>query len=428
MDILNRKEIAPGIFISLITDPRFKQNRISVNLLTQLEESRASANAVIAKVLTNSCAAYPDLRTLNARLSTLYAARLSGGVGNLSDTQFVEISVKTIGNRYALKNGENVMNEGVEVLTECLFNPLLEGDGFKQSVTDTEKQACIDQIEAELNDKRLYAVRQATRLLCKGEPSAVFDHGTIEGVTAVTPKSAYEAYKELLETARIEIICVGCNGFYEVSEALKKAFSTVKRGEMQDCHSSLSVPKPELLEFTEEMEVNQSKMVLGFKTKSGTEFDKDALAVMAKIYGGSATSMLFENVREKMSLCYYCWAKFYVGKGLLLTECGVENDNIEKAKSEILRQLDLVKKGEFSDKETEHALLSLENDLRLVNDSLSGIKTWYLTHIYRCDIMEPEDMVERYKKVTRQRIIDAANSLVLDTVYVLTDKGEKTND
>jgi predicted Zn-dependent peptidase len=386
-----------------------------------LDDSSASANAVVSKILTNSCRAYPDLRSLNARLAELYAARLSGGVGNLGDTQYVELSIKTIDTRFAL-DGEDTMGEGVQILLDCLFDPLLQesGGAFAESVTATEKQACIDTIEAELNEKRAYSVRQATKLLCKGEPVAIDPHGTIAGVEAVTPQSAYEAYRKLLAAARVEIICVGCNNFESAGEILTREFAKIPRSEMEDCHSAASVLKPEVLTHTETMEVNQSKMVLGFKCDCS---DSDALAVMTKIYGGSATSKLFENVREKMSLCYYCWARFHDSKKLLIAECGVERDNIDKARDEILAQLDSMRKSDFSDTELNQALLSLDNDLKLINDSLSGIKSWYLTHIYLCDIITPEQAIERYTAVAkdRERIVKAANSVKLDTVYVLAE-------
>ena len=423
MDILNRKEIASGIFLSKVTDSRFKQNRISVSFLTQLSEDRASLNAVIPKILTNSCRILPDLRSLNAKLSSLYAARLSGNAGSLGDTQEVGISIKTLDSHYALER-EDVMGESLKILLDCIFDPLTEGNGFKPSVTDTEKQACIDQIEAELNDKRVYALRRASQLLCKGQPAAVLAHGTIEGVEAVTPESAYRAYKNLLKTARVEIICVGCNDFSAVSDTFTEAFSKIERGETEDCHSAPGLAKPEVLNHIEELDVNQSKMVLGFTAKSD---DVDALTLMTKIYGGSATSKLFENVREKMSLCYYCWAKFSANKRIMLSECGVEKENIEKAKAEILGQFELMKKGsvsDFTDVEMNHAILSLQNDLKLVNDSLTGIKTWYLNQIYRCDIITPEQAIKRYEEVTRERIVKAAASVALDTVYVLTNGGD----
>ncbi|MCL1832505.1 MAG: insulinase family protein, partial [Oscillospiraceae bacterium] len=369
-------------------------------------------------ILTNSCNRYPDLRSLNSKLSSLYAARLYGSVGSLGDTQFVELSVKTIDTRYAL-DGEDTMGEGVRVLLDCLFAPLTENGAFKENVVVTEKQSCIDQIEAELNDKRLYAMRQAIRLLCKGEPAANAAHGTIDGITAVTPESAYKAYKNLLKTARVEIICVGCNDFVSAGEILQNEFAKIMRTRVEDCYSKPGALKSDVLESTEVMDVNQSKMVLGLKCDSS---DREALAFMTKIYGGSATSKLFENVREKMSLCYYCWARFYDSKKLIMAECGVEKDNIDKAKAEILAQLDCMRKDDFTDTEVNHALLSLENDHKLINDSLSGIKTWYLSHIYNCDIITPEQAVARYAEVgkSRERIVNAAKSVKLDTVYVLT--------
>lgn len=414
---LNRKEISSGIFMSKVTDSRFKQNRISVSFLTQLDKDGASVNAVIPKILTNSCRVLPDLRSLNKRLSALYAASLFGHTGSLGDTGEIEIAIKTIDSRYALEN-EDVTAQAAELLLSCLFDPLTENGGFKASVTETEKQACIDQIEAELNEKRVYALRRANELLCEGEPAAISHHGTIGGVNAVTPQSAYQAYLKLLKTARIEIICVGCNDFDALTASFTAAFAKAGRGGMEDCHSKPSRLKKDVMSFAEEMEVNQSKMVLGFKTDSD---DTDGLALMTKMYGGSATSKLFENVREKMSLCYYCRAGFSANKRIMSVECGVEKDNIEKAKAEILAQLDLMKKGDFTETEINHALLSLRNDLKLVNDGLGRIKSWYLKQIYRCDIIAPEQAIERYEKVTRERIIKAAESIKLDTVYVLTD-------
>ncbi|MCL2633971.1 MAG: insulinase family protein [Oscillospiraceae bacterium] len=415
-DILNRKEIASGVFLSRITDSRFKQNRISVYFMTCLDSEKASVNSVVPRILTNSCRLLPDLRALNARLSALYAARLSEGVTNIGDTQCVSIGVTTIDDRYALE-GESVLSDGVEILLNCIFDPLIENNGFKPSVTETEKQSCIDQIEAELNEKREYAIKQATELLCEGEPFAC--RATVEGVEQVTPQSAYAAYEKLLKTSRIEIFCAGCNDFSEVEKTLTKAFCEMKREKMEDCYSEYSPLKPEPITRYEELEVNQSKMVIGFKTQLR---DIDALVVMTKIYGGSATSKLFENVREKMSLCYYCWAKYNYCKGVIMAECGVETENIDKARAEILNQLDLIKNSDFTEDELLHARLSLQNDLKALNDKLSGIALWYLIRIYQCDIVTPEQMVERYLSVTREQIIEAAKSLSLDTVYILTEE------
>jgi len=419
MDLLNRKEIANGVFLSRLTDARFKKNRVSVCFLNQLDRESVSVKAVVPKILTNSCRRYPDLRSLNARLSALYAARLTESDTNMGDTGCVSVEITVVDDRYAL-DGESILEEGINILLDCVLDPLLENNAaFKPSVVETEKQSVIDLILAELNEKREYAIKRAIEVLCEGEPFAC--RATVEAVGEVTPESAYAAYINMLETSRIEIFCVGCNDFINAEKTLTEAFKPVKRAGMDDCHSSISRLKAETVTQTDKMDVNQSKMVIGFKTDSG---DIDATTLMTKIYGGSATSKLFENVREKMSLCYYCWAKYNYCKGTLIAESGVETANIEKAKSEIMNQLDIIKKGGFTDEEVLHARLSLRNDLKSLNDRLSGIGTWYLIRIYVCDIVTPEAMIERYSSVTRERIIKAAESVKLDTVYILTGEQE----
>jgi hypothetical protein len=46
-----------------------------------------------------------------------------------------------------------------------------------------------------------------------------------------------------------------------------------------------------------------------------------------------------------------------------------------------------------------------------------------LSHIYNCDIITPEQAIGRYTEIAadKERIVKAAQSITLDTVYVLTD-------
>ena len=72
-----------------------------------------------------------------------------------------------------------------------------------------------------------------------------------------------------------------------------------------------------------------------------------AARLMTAMFGGTPHSKLFLNVREKMSLCYYCAARYNSNKGIMTVESGVETQNIEAAKNEILNQLEEMKRGNF---------------------------------------------------------------------------------
>ena len=74
---------------------------------------------------------------------------------------------------------------------------------------------------------------------------------------------------------------------------------------------------------------------------------------MTDIFGGGPYSRLFMNVREKLSLCYYCSARLIRGKGIIVIQSGIEKENRQKVLDEINRQLDIMKNGEFSDEDFE---------------------------------------------------------------------------
>ena len=140
---------------------------------------------------------------------------------------------------------------------------------------------------------------------------------------------------------------------------------------------------------------------------------------MCAILGGTATSKLFTNVREKKSLCYYCVSRFYRLKGIMVIESGVETDNIEAAKSAILNEIDEMKKGNISEFEINSAKLAIVNSFRSIVDTVTGITSWYSTQLMDASVDTPEQAAAKINAVTKDEIIAAANKLQLDTVYVL---------
>ena len=159
-----------------------------------------------------------------------------------------------------------------------------------------------------------------------------------------------------------------------------------------------------------------------FKTDCG---DPVALKLMNAIFGATPISKLFMNVREKLSLCYYCSSGYNDKKGTLYVDSGVEQENIAKAEAEILNQLDAVRRGDFTDEDMENARKSIMNSWRGVSDGARSIAEWYFSRSYSGDSLSPEDMIEKLKKITREDVIKAAESVKLDTVYVLTGKEAK---
>lgn len=412
-----RREIGKDIFFSSITDSRFKFNMISVNFLVPLSEETASEYALVSRLFDKGCDRYPAFAELNAKLSSLYAANLNGSVTSFGDSQILTVCIDYIDNKYALAN-EKIEEEAVEIFLDCLLSPRLENGIFPEKTVSLEKSILIDDIESEINDRQAYANYRTNRILYKGEPAEVRSIGSVEQAKRITPLTAYNAYKRLLKNARMEIVCAGCSDFKTAEKAISKAFTKIsaERGEIFKC-SAMKSPLKEKPRYTyEEMPVTQSKIAMGFKT--GCE-NYPALYIMSAVYGGIPTSKLAMNVREKLSLCYYCWSSVDRYKGALWVTSGVDKENIEKTTEEIKKQLEAMKNGDFSEEDIEQAKLYRKDGLLSYNDSYKHMAAWYLICIYNDDIKSPEEAIKESNRVTKEEVIEAAKSIELDTVYAL---------
>lgn len=415
-NIINRRKIADGVYFSSITDKRYKKNLISVAFSTQLSEDIATENVIVPVLLTKCNSKLPTYKAFNNKMSRLYASGIGGTAGRQYDLQTISFGAYYLDDIYALSR-EKMTGIMTDILIDCLTSPVTENGVFSEKFVELEKKTVIDNIETAINDKRSYAIERAMKTICKGEPASVCSYGTVEKAKLITPDSAYKAYRRMLETMPCEIICTGCSDFEGVAEKFAAAFEKAGRHDIENTTIALSPVKTQTEEVTERLTVNQSKLVIGFKSHSD---DDAALVLLQKIFGGTTSSKLFRNVREKMSLCYYCSAARNDLKGIMLVNSGVENENIEKTKEAVIDQLEEIKNGNFTNEDINFAEMAIKNDFKSVADSAGNVSNWYFDCIRKNDIVTPEEKLGRYLGVSKERIIAAAKSMVLDSVYVLT--------
>ena len=177
------------------------------------------------------------------------------------------------------------------------------------------------------------------------------------------------------------------------------------------------------------MAVEQCKLVLGFRAGMAHEDDnREAIMLMTYLYGGSPHSKLFLNVREKMSLSYYCSSNFVKAKGLIFVQSGIDTDKEEAATRAILAQLEEIKKGQVSQEELHTSKLSIADSLRAVEDSPENIVTWYGGQLLRPSFTTPFEEIEKIEKIELEQVVEAAKKVRLDTVFMLKGSGEGETD
>lgn len=413
MSTLKTIDISNAVRLNILEDKRFKTVRISVNMLVPLTEKTAAVYGILPRIVTRASELYPDYTALRKKLADLYGAALDCSVSKIGGFQVISLFADGIASKLAF-DGENMVDELSNLLLNVISKPLKDENGdFPLDGFNQEKAQVIDQFDSDFNNKILYSRKQAEQIMFEGMPEGISRNGTKEQVENLEVGELSSAWDTLLASSKFEIFVLGdCK--VDVDK-FKNMFSSWGQAHQYE-PKFLKVDKTK--EITEELDIAQSKLVMGFSADSKMN-ESPKFKLMCAVFGGTTSSKLFMNVREKMSLCYYCSAGFDTNTNAMFVMSGIETENIEKAKNAILEQLDEVKKGNITDDELEFAKLDICNGYRSVNDSLYGIEGWYLSQCLRDSAKSPEDAANDIVKITKEDVVSAANKVSLNTIYTL---------
>lgn len=416
--------IANGVNLHYIETDKFKTNYFSFNFLAPLSKQDAHLNAMIPLILMRACQKYPSQADINKRLQFLYSGDIVARNDAFGEYQVFGMKANMLNNRFTADTDEAY--EMIDLICEMIFNPYLLDGVFDKEFTSGEKINLIDTIEAEVNNKGQYAVKRLKSEMCKDEVFGISKTGEVSDVEKITPKSLYEAYKKALKEYKVEIYFVGKADIDKVAEQFKARFASIERSPIDIKEAEIKLSASYVKEVVDVEKVNQGKLVLGFRTGyiySQNEYH--LLQLFNEVFGGSPTAKLFTNVREKMSLCYYCRSMINQKAGIMIVSSGIESKNKDVARDAIIAQLDAIKNGDISNEEFESARKSINNGFLTIYDGAEAMETWVLFRGL-CGIKTtPVLEIEKINNTTIEDIVNVAKKITLDTVYFL--KGEDAN-
>ncbi len=410
--------IASGVNLHYIETDKFKTNYFSFNFLSSLSKEKVHFNAMIPLILMRATQKYPSQAEINKRLQYLYSGDIVARNDSFGEYQIFGFKANMLNNRYT--NDTDVTSEMIDLLCEMVFNPYLVDGAFDEEFTKGEKINLIDTIEAEVNNKGQYAIKRLMSEMCKDEVFGISKMGEVDDIEKINPQLLYKAYKEALSNDRIEIYFVGKADINSVVDAFKSKFNSIERNIVEVEPVEIKMVAEEVKQVLDKEKVNQGKLVLGFRL--GYHYSENKYHLMQlfnEVFGGSPTAKLFTNVREKMSLCYYCRSIINQRTGIMLVSSGIESKNKEIAEKAILDQLKMIKNGEISEEEFSSAKKSIKNGYLSIYDSAEAMESWVffrgLCGIETTPLLESD----KIENSTVADIKEVANKITLDTVYFL---------
>lgn len=417
------QEIKRGIKTHMIQTNKFKTNLFAIFLSVPLNRESVTQNALIPAVLRRGTENLKTQEEISIELENMYGATLDCGVEKTGDNQTLKFYLETLNDTF-LPEQENLSKKAIELLLDVVFNPLTENGNLKKEYVDSEKKTIKRLIEGKIDNKDMYAYNRCIEEMYKNKPYGLYKYGYIEDLDKIDEKNLYEAYKKLLDESKIDIFVSGNYENDDIIDVINENINVKNLKAREDKHiinteEKERKEKVEVQTIQEPKDVTQGKIVIGLDIDFYEPDSKYAMCLYNVILGESATSKMFQNVREKAGLAYSARSTYVRQKNNIFIRAGIEIANYEKALNIIKEQLEDMKNGKFTDEDIENAKKYMVAGIKTVQDEQDSEITYYMGQELSGKLIYFEDYINKINDVTREQIDQIAKNININTIYFL---------
>lgn len=420
------QEIKKGIQAHVIETNKFKTNLFAMFLTVPLNRENITQNALIPAVLRRGTETLKSQEEISIELENMYGATLDCGVEKTGDNQVLKFYLETLNDNF-LPNKENLSKKAIELLLDVIFNPLTENNHFKKEYVDSEKKTIKRLIDGRIDNKDMYAYIRCIEEMYKNEPYGLYKYGYIEDLENINEENLYTDYQNLLSIAKIDFFASGELQTDSVISIIEGNQNIQKLQEREDTHivnteDTEKKKEVQIQTIQDVKDVTQGKLVIGLDIDYYKKDSRYAMCIYNVILGESATSKMFQNVREKAGLAYSARSTYVRQKNNIFIRAGIEIKNYSKALEIIKEQLEDMKNGKFSDEEIDNAKKYMTSGIKTVQDEQDSEITYYMGQELSKTLLTFEEYMDKINSVTREEILEIAKNIHINTIYFLMNE------
>lgn len=429
--ILHREKISDAIELSVIQTEKFKTSIMSFSMAIPVTKEAYAYNILLAHTMRRGTKTYPSTRLINKRLDELYGSYIEVKNHRIGENILLNVTAEVLDNKY-ISDGIDVASEAISIAAELILSPAFVEPDFNISFFEQEKKLICESIDAEINNTRVYSAKRCTELMqvntdipSSSELKRIISEASLDKLLSY--------YEYLKSNARLSVFCVSADSTESLKEKILAAFKSYPSTEKLAIVAPHTISRDDYVEITESMPVSQGKLSLIFSSDAIATAENDkyyTMLMLNEILGGSASSKLFLNVREKLGICYYCSSSYSIYSGMMLVSSGFEVNNYSVAREAILAQLEDIRLGKISDAEFLAAQKSITSSYRQLFDSPFDLQSFYGDRALFGIADGIDDSISKLLSVTKNDIIELSGSIELKASFFVkgNTEAEKEDD
>lgn len=397
--------------LSVFTD-KFKDLIVSVRFSYPNIEPYVTLSNLLTYIITDRSEEYPTKQDMSLKMDELFGLSLNAKTSSLGYAHTLEIRIKTLNERYT---DFPHLKASTEFLFSSIKYPLFN------EITFNEAKINLESTLKRIQDKPSYlGLLKACEGIGKDTPLQTFSQGNLDVLKEVQLEDLIKFHNKIVNEIKPDILIMGDID----SKSRRNIYSILDfKGDLINQKTCYKFEAKHHFRSTIQKNVDQSTLTQLYTTNvEYSDSNYFALRVLIIMLGQLPNSLLFQEVREKRSLCYSISAGSFNFDGIMTIQTGIEYSKKELVETLIEEQIIRLKKGQFSLKLMQIAKKMFVNGLESLEDDQNA----YLGFLFQRSItgndINLKESINRIKKVNKDDIIRVANQIVLVSELMIRGK------
>jgi predicted Zn-dependent peptidase len=302
-----------------------------------------------------------------------------------------------------------VQDKHIDVAADVLSDIFLNSN-YDTKDMDVERHVILEEIKMyeDTPDEEIHDIFTSAALPGSGFGNITI--GTEETVKSIDREKILRFIKKYYTPQNLVISIAGNIKPEEAKQLVSTAFSGYS-GNFRTPDEATTEPVACIT--LKEKKTEQVHLIIGTKGVSQTDPDRYAFSILDNILGGSMSSRLFQEIREKRGLAYsvFSFNQSFKNAGLCGIYAGTRKENFEKTVDLILNEVKKIKKNGITKEEFERAKEFIKGSLVLALES-SNSRMNYMgrSYFYYDKILTVDETLSQIDAVKPEKIIEIAES------------------
>jgi len=337
------------------------------------------------------------------------------GAETYPDAMAVASAIDAVGGSFNAFTGEEKVAYFVklsmskkQIAYDVLSDMILKSK-FDQEEIDRERGVIVEEIRM-YNDDPMSRVQMDFKLHFYGDQPIGWDIAGPEKVIHSVTRDDFLDYRSLhYASGNCALVTAGAITHDENLKLAEKFFTFTQTGEK--IKADPFVQKTSIRSAHSKKEIEQAHFVLGFPIPGDSHADQPALKVLTNILGGTMSSRLFYQIRERRGLAYYIRAsrQAFTDAGSLQVSAGINVDKLEEAITCVMAEIRKMKEKGITPEELERGKENIKGSFDLSIENPMAVANYYASYetLYG-KVKTPEEFVAEIDSVTLEMVNTAA--------------------